>query len=434
MTKITKINMAIGFLTVILLTVVSLILTTNTVESANTVMLRDGALITTPTTNKIYILKSDGNIIFRREILDQRVFNSYPHLSPRNVIMVDDYTFNKFTPSNLMIEVDRYGNSVDGKVYALSITVGSPVINKHHINITPYEFNMLGLQWGAIYQINRHEASLYRDGPAMNAQMVASHLILPGQAGHQPRQTTYTIPQGYTPSYGYPQQTQAPLQPTINYTIPAPTAYTQPTPTIYTTPAPQSTTNISPSGRTSVTIQENTGYATFNPQNNSVTIHEAPLGSPQTYSGNPYIGSVPRPGGYPQAQQTQQYLPQQQIAPAQQITSPTTQSTASPSRISTIPRVLPARYRTDNNISSINNRLATNPALNTLLFGTTNTSSSTTNNSQATGFYTSKSGNAKYYYPASCNGWRNIASSNRVWAESLPALQSKYNRTLHPSC
>ena len=272
--KIPKIQMAIIFT----FTVSIIAFATNPANATNQIILQEGSLITNPTTNKIYILKSENNIIFRREILDSRVLNLYPHLSTKNAISVNDYTFNHFTPSNLLIEVDHRNVPVNGKIYALSITSGSPVINKHHLNITPYEFEQLGLRWGAIYPINRREASLYKEGPSMNAQMVASYLILPNQK--QQINTAYTQQKIYSPKRSY----------TYGYTI----QKNQPRSNYQTTYSPSIYKNTQPA-LNSARIQETGGYATYNAHNNSVTIYEAPGYQNTTYTNNPYLGSIPKP-------------------------------------------------------------------------------------------------------------------------------------------
>ncbi len=323
--KIPKIQMAIIFT----FTISIIAFATNPANAESQIILQEGSLITNPTTNKIYILKSENNIIFRREILDSRVLNSYPHLSANNVIPVNDYTFNQFTPSNLLIEVDYRNVPVNGKIYALSITSGSPVINKHHLNITPYEFEQLGLQWGAIYPVNSLEASLYQEGPAMNAYMVASYLILPNQK--QQTNTTYTQQQVYSHktnyTYGYTIQQNQPranIQPNYQTTY---------SPSIYQNTQPQPVLN-------SATIQETGGYATYNAQNNSVTIYEEPGYQNTTYVNNPYLGSIPKPATTSSAK----------TKTTAKIKN--TRSNKKSYQISTLTRSIPNIYKRENTTSS----------------------------------------------------------------------------------
>ena len=49
-------------------------------------------------------------------------------------------------------------------------------------------------------------------------------------------------------------------------------------------------------------------------------------------------------------------------------------------------------------------------------------------------FYTSSSSNAKYFYPAWCTVWQNIAPQNLKGFATLEELQNTYSRTISPKC
>lgn len=49
-------------------------------------------------------------------------------------------------------------------------------------------------------------------------------------------------------------------------------------------------------------------------------------------------------------------------------------------------------------------------------------------------YYTSSHYSAKYYYPASCDGWKGLSESYLESFDTLDALLAKYNRTLSPQC
>lgn len=49
-------------------------------------------------------------------------------------------------------------------------------------------------------------------------------------------------------------------------------------------------------------------------------------------------------------------------------------------------------------------------------------------------YYTSSHYSAKYYYPASCDGWKGLSESYLESFDTLEALLAKYNRTLSPQC
>ncbi len=70
--------------------------------------------------------------------------------------------------------------------------------------------------------------------------------------------------------------------------------------------------------------------------------------------------------------------------------------------------------------------------------GDTTSDSTTTSQpavSQSNGkYYTSSHYSAKYYYPASCDGWKGLSESYLESFDTLEALLAKYNRTLSPQC
>ncbi len=49
-------------------------------------------------------------------------------------------------------------------------------------------------------------------------------------------------------------------------------------------------------------------------------------------------------------------------------------------------------------------------------------------------YYTSSHYSAKYYYPASCDGWKSLSESYLSSFDTLDELLAKYNRTLSPQC
>lgn len=49
-------------------------------------------------------------------------------------------------------------------------------------------------------------------------------------------------------------------------------------------------------------------------------------------------------------------------------------------------------------------------------------------------YYTSSHYSAKYYYPASCDGWKILSESYLVSFNTVDELLAKYNRTLSPQC
>lgn len=49
-------------------------------------------------------------------------------------------------------------------------------------------------------------------------------------------------------------------------------------------------------------------------------------------------------------------------------------------------------------------------------------------------YYTSSHYSAKYYYPASCDGWRSLSESYLVSFNTVDELLAKYNRSLSPQC
>ncbi len=49
-------------------------------------------------------------------------------------------------------------------------------------------------------------------------------------------------------------------------------------------------------------------------------------------------------------------------------------------------------------------------------------------------YYTSSHYSAKYYYPASCDGWKGLSESYLESFDTLDALLAKYSRSLSPQC
>ncbi len=146
--------------------------TPNPTSAQQQIVIRDGDLIRAQGEADIYIVKLIGNKAFKRLILNENIFNSYAHLRWNNVKDIPAIYLNKFTTSNLVMEVNPLGNPINGKVYVLLSSPNADVGTKHHLTITASQFEAAGLDWDSIYNINQHEAhpAFYPEGPAITAE------------------------------------------------------------------------------------------------------------------------------------------------------------------------------------------------------------------------------------------------------------------------
>ncbi|MYE38187.1 MAG: fibronectin type III domain-containing protein [Candidatus Spechtbacteria bacterium SB0662_bin_43] len=130
------------------------------------IRLYDGDLIKSPSNPDVYIVKYINNKWFKRLILNPEIFNSYGHLSWDNIKTVNQSTIDQHTTSHLVVEVNANGAPVNGRVYYLTSAPNADTGIKHHLNVTPQEFESLGLDWDSIYKINSTEAgpTFYRTG------------------------------------------------------------------------------------------------------------------------------------------------------------------------------------------------------------------------------------------------------------------------------
>lgn len=60
--------------------------------------------------------------------------------------------------------------------------------------------------------------------------------------------------------------------------------------------------------------------------------------------------------------------------------------------------------------------------------------STTIEQKNSTGFYTSSHYSAKYYYPESCDDWKSLSPNYLKHFDSLEELLNKYERTISPQC
>ena len=124
--------------------------------------IQDGDLIRTNTAPNIYIAKKINNEMYKREIVNPRIFQAYGHLQFQNVKTISDTDLNQFTTSNLIQQVYPDGVPVNTGVYNVFSYQGSGL--KRLIQ-TPDTY--CSLPPSAIYSINEMEASegFYFTGP-----------------------------------------------------------------------------------------------------------------------------------------------------------------------------------------------------------------------------------------------------------------------------
>ena len=176
----------------------------NEASAQRTVTLYDGDLIKSPDSPDVYIVKYINNKWFKRLILNPQIFNSYNHLSWDNIKLVTQNTVNRHTTSHLVMEVYSNGQAVNGKVYYVRSLPNADTGVKHHVNMSPYEFEAAGLDWDSIYKINHIEAGdgFYQEGTPItrsNINSVINSAI--------PTTTIYSPTQQYIPDQIIQRQT-----------------------------------------------------------------------------------------------------------------------------------------------------------------------------------------------------------------------------------
>lgn len=140
-------------------------------------VIADGDLIRAQGTQDIYIVKivpsaglGQAAKKFKRLILNPAIFNSYGHLRWDAVKDVPQARADEFTLSELVMEVNPDGTSVNGKVYQLTSEANSDVGIKRWLNATSAQFEAQ-YDWNAIYKINHTEAgpNFYPEGSAITS-------------------------------------------------------------------------------------------------------------------------------------------------------------------------------------------------------------------------------------------------------------------------
>ncbi len=123
------------------------------------VSIEDGDLVTTEDSADIYIVKTVDDKKFKRLILNPEIFNSYGHLRWGDVEEVSKEFLNTFTTSTLVREINPDGSVADPKIYEVTSAKDSDVGERQWLNLTSAEFEKMGYDWDAIYDINHTEAS-----------------------------------------------------------------------------------------------------------------------------------------------------------------------------------------------------------------------------------------------------------------------------------
>ncbi len=195
-TRINKINVPKAFAVtatiIAIATMASVVLLTNAEQTSaqRTITLYDGDLIKSPNSSDVYIVKYINNKWFKRLILNPQIFNSYNHLSWDNIRLVSQSTVDRHTNSHLVMEVYSNGQPVNGMVYYLRSLPGSDIGIKHHVNMSPSEFETVGLDWDSIYRINHTEAGdgFYAEGEAITRNnfrdVINSQILVTAQSNN----------------------------------------------------------------------------------------------------------------------------------------------------------------------------------------------------------------------------------------------------------
>ena len=119
--------------------------------------IKDGSLIRQEGTNDIYLVKVVGQKRFKRLVLNPDILNSYEDIEWGDVIDVPLEVLFSYKESNLVMEVDKDGNPVDGSVYRIESHNDTGV--KYLLDIRREEFESYGYDWDSVYFINHTEAS-----------------------------------------------------------------------------------------------------------------------------------------------------------------------------------------------------------------------------------------------------------------------------------
>ena len=129
-----------------------------------------GDLITTADSFDIYIVKTEGSKHYKRLILNPEIFESYG-FQWGTVKQVSQEVFNSYTTSTLGMEANSEGSPTTGKVYELRSELNTDTGTKHHLDMTPQDFEQRGYEWGSIFPINHVEASatFYGEGEAITS-------------------------------------------------------------------------------------------------------------------------------------------------------------------------------------------------------------------------------------------------------------------------
>lgn len=141
--------------------------------------LKDGDLIRVPTAPgferfNVWIIKktSDGKL-FRRRILNPRIFNSYRHLKWESIKDVSAEVRDAFKVS-VYVRIDPVLNLGDDRVFALTPNPTGADGIKHHIQMTATQFTAR-VDPAAIFNINKTE----RDGYASGDPITDANLLDP---------------------------------------------------------------------------------------------------------------------------------------------------------------------------------------------------------------------------------------------------------------
>jgi hypothetical protein len=134
--------------------------------------LQDGDLITTADSLDIYLVKIQGATTYKRLILNPTIFESYG-FQWNHVKTVSQETADSFTTSLLAIEVNGDGNPTTGEVYEFRSDSNTDTGTKHHLDMTPQEFEAQGYEWDSVFTINHTEAGpiFYPEGEAVGESL-----------------------------------------------------------------------------------------------------------------------------------------------------------------------------------------------------------------------------------------------------------------------
>jgi len=124
--------------------------------------LANGALIRAEGSIDVYIFDRVGDKSFRRLILNPAIFESYGHFGWGDVQDLPAAVVSAPTTTNLVVLANDDGTLVTGDVYR--VVPQNDTGTKHHLQMTPAEFEAAGYDWDAIRRINSLEFGLYVTG------------------------------------------------------------------------------------------------------------------------------------------------------------------------------------------------------------------------------------------------------------------------------